>query len=211
MTENPAPHRILSWPSDQDSIEAFHSYTKAVGRVAYQANYLQERLGRLFAFLSGTNETIALSIWFSIRNDRQQRQMLSAVVAAGHIDGWKRSWPKAEKHINWLVDKANKISDRRDNAVHAPCSLTVGRRDDGRPEMAATFFSANPRAKNLRDKDLLVEFSAVEEYLERLSYFAIAILRCLESASSSWPDIPELPNLQGKKSHQDQRRPPSQE
>ena len=63
--------------------------------------------------------------------------------------------------------------------------------------MAASYMSAHPRAKNLRDKELLEEFATIELFTQNLYIFAIAIIEGMTAGAAS-PTKPSLPDISGK-------------
>jgi hypothetical protein len=63
---------IVRPPTEEQVRAAFEAYTLAVGKVAHAWNYLQEKLGQLFAVITGADRAIALAVWYSTDNDRAQ-------------------------------------------------------------------------------------------------------------------------------------------
>jgi hypothetical protein len=185
--------RIVKWPTEEERNAAFEAYTLVVDKVSYAWNYLHEKLGRLFVVISGADRNIALAIWYSTDNDRAQRKMLRAAIAATKVERWK-TLPKAEENLKWLLDRLDKVSDDRNNAIHAPCSLYIGGTEDGGSEMGASFFHGHPRAKNLQGKKLLIEFDWCERYAETLSQFTGQVETAVAFPDQyPWPDKPSLP------------------
>jgi hypothetical protein len=90
-----------------------------LGWITYEWNRLHEALGELFADAMGADTYTALSAWHTIRSDLTQRQMLKAVAAHR-----AQKSPPENKRL-WqalmdLLDEVTKLSDRRNNAIHAP-------------------------------------------------------------------------------------------
>jgi hypothetical protein len=119
-----AQPNIVRFSTFEETKKAFDAYVAAVGKVAYAWNYLHEELGKLFVVVSGAEREVALSIWYSVRNDGAQREMLRAAVNATNSERSERL-PKAPDDLKWLLDRANDLADARNNAVHAPCSLYI--------------------------------------------------------------------------------------
>jgi hypothetical protein len=195
-TVEPKIVRVI-WPTDEERTAAFEAYTLAVGKVAYAWNYLHEKLGQLFAVVSGAERNVALAIWYSTESDRGQRKMLEAAVNGTMPSRWEKL-PKAPADLKWLLGRVNGLAEDRNNAVHAPCSLYIGT-EDRASEMGAAWVNGNPRAKKLVGKQLLIEFDWCERYAEGLSVFT----QRLETAIAfpdrhPWPDRPSKPTRKTK-------------
>jgi hypothetical protein len=175
--------------SFEDTIEPFDAYVAAVGRVAYAWNYLHERLGVLFVAVTGMERNVALSIWYSVKSDRAQRDMLKAAIDATNSER-STKWPEAPDDLKWLLERANELAEARNNAVHAPCSLYI---NGSASQMRASFFDGNPRAKNLMGKELLVEFTWCERFAEALSRFAEMMGPAIALPDRfPWPQRPKI-------------------
>jgi hypothetical protein len=186
-----AEANIVASVTFQDTIAPFEAYVAAVGKVAHEWNHLHEQLGMLFAILSGVKREVALAIWYSVKSDRAQRDMLRAAVNATNPER-SIKLPKAPDSLKWLLDRADEVAEARNNAVHAPCSLYLG---GSVSEMGASFRNGNPRAKNLVGKDLLVEFAWCEAYATTLSRFTpILAMAIVFPDRFEWPERPKIPS-----------------
>ena len=184
---------------EAQAAEAFEAYCLAVGRVAHAWNYLQQKLGQLFVFVTKTEPAIALSIWYSTDNDRAQRNMLNAAILATKDDSWLPRLPSAKSDLLWVVDRVNAIADLRNNAIHAPASLLT---DSNGPSMKASlegYINGHPRARRLWGKNLLTEFDWCEKSAEALSRFIGHAAVSLNDDEWPWPERPSLPTLGQKK------------
>ena len=96
--------------------------------------------------------------------------MLKAALGARAADDeeWVSKYPKAVKDIRWLLEKANGVAEKRNDAIHAPCSLGIVGHE---LEIIPIDFYGNPRAKNLRGKDILSEFAWYEKGADILRLF----------------------------------------
>lgn len=146
---------IVRMPTDAETKRAFEEYSLAVGKVSHAWNYLQERLGLLFRLVSGAPHEIASAVWYSVESDRSQRNMLSA--AAGANTKLSEKYPDLVPDLKWLVDRCGELSQRRNDAIHAPCSLYI--HGEKGAEVGSFFLFGHPRAKNLKGKKLLTEFA----------------------------------------------------
>jgi hypothetical protein len=108
-----------------DSVEdAFEEYYLAVGKVTRAWNTLHEYLGKLFVTASGASWTqpwVAYAIWYSVKSDRTQRDMLRAAINAK--GGRWEKLPRALNDLKWLLDRCEEVAAHRNDAVHAPCSI----------------------------------------------------------------------------------------
>jgi len=194
--------RILASPGPAIRTSAFEPYVAAVGRLNYAWNNLHETLSKLFvAIASPTLPNIILSVWHSTRSDRGQRDMLLAALVASPEDRWSPRLPGPRNALIWLVQRVDELAESRNDAVHTPCSVYASQ--DGEAEVAAAFFSANPRARKLTGKKLIDEFLWCEEYCEVLDIFASEALAALIDERRPWPDTPDLPTRGRKRSLED--------
>jgi hypothetical protein len=208
MAEQP-PARIVRPPTREEMRVAFDLYTAAVGRVAYAWNYLHEKLGGLFARVVGGYEydvqrNVALAVWYSSYSDRSQRQMLEAAIKAASGDPvWAQLPRNARDDLIWLIERANRLGDKRDEAIHAPCSLFV---DHEGSAMAANILSGHRRARSLTGKELLIEFDWLERYIEALSRFTYGAWLAMSVGNPTWPEKPSAPDRRPRKALQGQLR-----
>ena len=183
------PNFVRGWSTFEETKKAFDAYVAAVGKVAHAWNYLHEKLGVLFIAVTGMERNLALSIWYSVRSDLAQREMLKAAVSATNAQRSEKL-PKAPEDLKWLLDRAQEVANARNDAVHAPCSLYLGGTVS---EMGASYFNGNPRAKNLVGKELLVEFAWCEGYAETLSRFAEMLANAVAFPDRfQWPEQPKI-------------------
>jgi hypothetical protein len=92
-------------------------------------------------------------------------------------------YPKAREDIIWVLDKAdNVLSAKRNDALHTPFSMVI---DGFRARLASDWMSGAPRARRLRDKDLLEEFEWNGAYADALSVFCDRIMPALASPKGS--------------------------
>jgi hypothetical protein len=160
-------------PTGEQMQEAEDAYALAVGRVSGAWNYLHQALGGLFAVIMiGGDADVLLAAWRSIENDRSQRVMLRAVINAASPKRWK-DMPKAAADLVWVLDRADKLADVRNDAVHALVSLHIG------VEIAEVNVSLPARGKRERKllanaakgRKLLDEFAKCNQDTNALSIF----------------------------------------
>ena len=150
---------------------------------------------QLFALVREGDRRDILTEWYAIRSDTRQREKLRCAIAETTSGTWKKS-PRAPDDLKWLLDRADKLANDRNNAIHAPCSLYL--RGDGSSEVMAAVRSANAgnrRAKNLEGKDLLTEFYWCAAYAVRLGQFAGMLAPAMASPGHhEWPERPKIPS-----------------
>jgi hypothetical protein len=183
-------------PTDDDvdgATAAFESYFMAAGRVVHAWNDMQEELGRLFCDITGMSGSMGMAVWHSLRSDLAQRQMLKAAIEqkAGEYD-FGRRFPKAQADIGALLGEINKLSDRRNAAVHAPCSIVANK---GEIEIFPIPWFGNPNAAKLAGKNILAEFEWYERTAIVYRSHVRQIAYALSHPEEPWPDKPRKPTL----------------
>jgi hypothetical protein len=148
-----------------------------------------------------TVSIVPRAIWHSTQSDRAQREMLRAALDAAaveHLFGRNQ----AIEDIKWLLNEADKLAERRNNALHAPYVIIA---DHHGTRFAPMDFSGNPRAAKLVKKDLLIEFAWYADCARVLSDYAFAVQYAPALPHQPWPGRPALPVLQQKKSRPNPR------
>jgi hypothetical protein len=183
--------------SDDEMNAAFVPYIVGLGKVAHAWNHLHEELAKVFCLVAELEFGMGLAIWHSLPSDRMQREILKAALKASSSDSdWVEKYPRAEGDIGWLLKKTKDLSERRNDAIHGPCSLGVV---GGRLEIIPAAFFGNKIAKRLREKDVVNEFSWYHKSAATLQIYAREIQSALmdQSGNRPWPKRPEMPNPQG--------------
>jgi hypothetical protein len=168
MTKPEHPHLLTS----AQFFEAAGAYDLAVGRGSRAWNVLHYVLGELFAVVVGGNRDLILAAWRSIENDRALREMLWAAIEAVSPERWKKT-PKAPDDLISVLKRANKLSDVRNDAIHALVSLYGGA---GTAEMKGALPARGRREKSLLAKTaagrkLLDKFAKCEQDADALRFF----------------------------------------
>jgi hypothetical protein len=207
MPHTTASKRSLRTPAQRrrEQERQFKPLAIELGWIAYEWNRLHEALGELFADAMGADTYTALSAWHAVRSDLTQRQMLKATAAHRA----KRSAP--EDTLLWralvnLVDEVTKLSDKRNNAIHAPL-VFVTDVTGGAVEVEPLVFLGNEKAANLGNRDLLPEFQWYRKSGEVLANYANVLHYALNDPTHQLPPKPILPTLGQKQgSNQSPRR-----
>lgn len=185
----------ITFPADQEIKDAFAKYVSALGRVAHSWNFLQEDLGKLFQSITDMDYQMASAIWYSTNSDRIQRDMLRAAVNSWPESKWKPIGDRVQGDLLALVKEADNLAPRRNDAVHAPCSIAT----DGKGSfLYPAFFFGNTSAKSLKSRmkytTLLQQFSWYEACAETLSRFARGAHSSVQYPSRfPWPDKFRMP------------------
>jgi hypothetical protein len=153
-------------------------------------------LSALFeAIVKAETPQLPLAIWHSTDNDSTQRKMLRAATeTAIHLPG------NVKSRIVWIL---NTIDDplrfKRNDALHAPLAFVTGVVNDAITTwVQADMFSANPRAKALREKNLINEFKEYAETAIMLAEHSEHLLKAIDDPTYALPGKPPLPHAHRK-------------
>ena len=181
---------VIKAPPPDRIEKVFEPYAREVGKLVAAWNQLQERLGELFStIVSKDHPGIALAVWYSTQSDRTQREMLRGAKEASAAAGLLNE--RAASDIKWLLDRSEELAHQRNDALHAPVAFYT---DQDGTKLMTEYFFGNPRASNLKDKNLSDEFSWYEKKATCLSGFALRCSICLRNADFPWIERPQLPN-----------------
>lgn len=202
-------------PTEEQIQAASEPYLKALGKVVFAWNQMQERLALLFVVVGQfKNEHIATAIWHSTPSDLSQRKMLrAAAVESGGEDNAKMA------DIIWMLNKIDdELGHRRNEAIHAAYHLVT---DTGNQQtrFGPDDWSANPKSRKLEGRNLLAEFEWLAEcshlladYARRMELHLIDDDAPQEGLHDSegnelyaWPEKPSLPRKPDKS---DPTKPP---
>lgn len=199
-----------AWIGYPPTHKSFNPYTRTIGQAALAWNGLHEAFRELFCVLmQGVDTPQSASVFYSLRSDRSQRQMIKAAAKSAFETG---ELPKDESElIGWLLKEADKLAEARDDIVHAPLISSIS------PDNVYPFAQfGHPRAKNLSGKDLLTEFRWCRDTAITLADFCIKTALTISYGREQFPlpETPSLPNRGQKNSRQHpqsrQSRPKSQ-
>ena len=117
-----------------------------------------------------------------------QAEMLRSVVSINKVS-------KARQYddISWLLNLIDRdIAGIRNDVIHAPMIFV---NETTNIELIPAYFFGNPRARALKDKNLLQEFRWFRDRMARLALFAEGLHHAtlLSSCNFPWPIRPELP------------------
>ena len=183
----------------------FRPYVTALGQLALAWNGLHETLCLLFCTAMGGGAVNQfLAIWHALKNDRAQRDVLSASVTSNFMSAVPT---KYVSDVTWLCKMADVLEEERNNALHAPLWAPS---DSTKVEPYTAL--GHVRAKKLANKDTLFEFRWCRDRANALAIFAAQIDEALVSFGAgkmrSWPERPPWPARQGSNKPQQHRPRP---
>lgn len=180
-------------PTKAMTERAFAPYALEIGHLARSWNQLQENLCLIFTrVVRADNTNIGQAIWYALRSDLTQREVLKAACSAfGAVD--TRNRPTAINDIEWLTTKTYELSDQRNTAIHLPFMIGI---DTTTRKMVVMphYFSNNRFSKKLKGKDdVLKELFYYRAKSDCLKDYAVAIWFALGNPVRQWPSKPSLP------------------
>jgi hypothetical protein len=176
-----------------------------LGYLAIAWNQLHVNLLALFVLLLKTeNEVSARAIWYAVDSDFLQRKLLRTIVDIEMKilpSATRRLMPKQAQEILWILDQIESLRHKRNNALHAPLMVVRGVHDDAvRDWVEAHLDPQHPRARPLRDKDLVQEFKDYSSQAEMLALYSLQIWLAFSFPERCpWPKRPLLPQAHKKK------------
>jgi hypothetical protein len=192
MAQIPIP-RTFAATGDADDELVFDDYALAVGKASHAWNYFQDKLGSLFAVVSGSDRQVALAIWHSSGSEQAQRKMLKAAIVARDPEDWPQG-AAAREDIRWLLKVADELADARRDAIHACATLFAFHPDDGGARFGPALRSGHRRSQDPNGESLLRDIQWGSEAAKALSRFTMEIEAALAFAGGcAWPTRPPLP------------------
>jgi len=171
---------------------ALEPYFSALGRVAHSWNHLHEELGKLFCSVSSLELHHGMTIWHKLKSDRSQRDILrGAISARQQEEDWTKNRPNVAEAIIDLLNDVNALAERRNNAIHAPCSVAIHGNSKDFEIVPVTFFG-NDKAKRLFGKDILEEFRWYERSANALKMYTTSCRLAVDAQHTS-PKKPRMP------------------
>lgn len=176
---------------DGEFEEAFRPVATEIGFLAREWNGLHDCFAQIFGQIVGpANVNIPQAVWNSATSDRVQRDMLRAAIHAwGAFD---QDETEIFNEIKWLLDESNKLSDKRNNAIHAPLAVAKNSQTLQLRVVPHTF-GKHPQAIRLKDKDILVEFRTYRAQAKVLKQHAQHVWHHMRR-KETWP-LPQRPKL----------------
>ncbi len=180
------------WPlaTESSAAKLLNNHAADMGHVAMAWTRLHEELGKLFAVVVTPDRMgVGTSVWHSIISDRGQR----AALAAGAQSALGETNELYER-LKWGLDQLTTLENDRNNTLHSAFGLMI---EDGAFRLIPIDYTGNPRARNLRGKDLGIELRsyaqnihAIRQYFERLGLCHFYAQR---NQHVPWPAKPRLP------------------
>lgn len=168
----------------------YRPYTTAIGEANLSWNDLHEELGLLFVtVLGGGVANLPLEIWHAIRNDRTQREILSAAV---HVQYGGANTTADKLYFNalrHLLTEAQKLEDDRNNAIHSPLAST----NNKSPYVYPLAAFGNRRAQRLQGQDILKEYRRLRDTAIMLRDYAGQLGTAISREHTTLPKTPRPP------------------
>lgn len=183
-------------PRTSAESELLDSVATKLGRSVIEWNQMCESFGILFSAVIAPQEPWSpalIAVWNSSTSDQAQRTMLISAVNALQ-DMKKERFPKFRDDIVWLCDKAKALSEKRNEAVHAPLTFVLNNQGQAMSVEPSIFWN-HKLAKRLAKSDVAETFDKITQYAEGLKFFARRISASLQTTLSAWPDRPILPSF----------------
>jgi hypothetical protein len=180
MSDEPASATMVTLKIAESE---FTKHAADVGHVAIAWNNLQDTLCSIFAIIAMPDtQPTAWAVWHAVRSDRNQRDMLEAAARTKLTVG-----SNLYKEIKWALGTLNGLEDDRNTAIHSPYGLIV---EHGQLVTIPVWFTNNPRAAKLRDRDLAAELRSYKTNLDALNRFLMRIEAQIRDPASAQPLLP---------------------
>jgi len=148
---------------NNNAADDIDQYAKEIGYLVLAWNRFQENIGMIFGYL--IDHDAALKMWYTIRNDRSQRDLLRSLLSS------LGKHPTLGAELEWILKHADSLGSQRDDVVHSSLVRSGDRH-------VPFHYSGNPRAKNLakRNLPLLSEYIRIREDICALSDYTVSVL-----------------------------------
>ena len=163
--------------------EKYRPIAEVVGLIAIEWNSMHNRLGQIFAHVTGLDKDVAYTIWNSIESDRKQRKILKDATIQVYTE---ERYREAREYITKLINRIDDASPKRNSSIHCPFTIAV---EDGGLEVVPDDLAKNKHAEKLRDVDILTELQKRSHELDELNGRALLVLECLKilELGAPWP------------------------
>ncbi len=181
------------------------AYATVIGEVVWASNFAHGAFEILFSHVTThDNYQIGRAIWHTATSDSGQLQMLrAAATASTRLSGLMRT------RILWAVDRAQKLGEFRNDAVHSATIVLV---KNGQMTMVPSDIGTKPsRSEKLRrEDDLKKKFRAVKGDILRLGQYVHSLWPHL-AGFDLLPPLPRKPQLRSlpKQTHRKATRTPA--
>ena len=163
--------------------EEYRPIAEAIGLIAMEWNSIHNRLGRIFAHVTGLDEGVAYAIWNSIESDRIKRNILRDATIAAYSEELQH---EAERNILELIKAIDKCNSKRNSSIHCPFTILI---EHGELKVIADDFAQNKHAEKLKDADIVTELQRRIHDLDALGLRTQSVFQCLKivDLGEPWP------------------------
>src|SRR5262245_46388317 len=155
-----------AWIGYAPTHKSFRPYVVAIGEAAVAWNGLHEAFRCLFTTIGNDDFPSSAAMWYSLRSDRAQRQLITALARNAYELG--QMGAHIFDRIAWLMKQADKLAAVRNDAIHTPL---ISSRSDVQPDLRG----GHANALNLLNKDLLSEYRWCRDMGVTLTDFCIRL------------------------------------
>jgi hypothetical protein len=180
----------MQQPTGRDVMEVWTPYIESVGRVMHAWNRFQETLGQIFLLVTGFDTRIGIAVRHAPKGDWVQRELLRAAIHAAYYNRTRLAEQRQKKDLVWLLNKADKLAEERNEAAHVPCTIGI---QSEKIVVQSLAYLGNPKARELVGDDIVGNFKSCELRVYILGKYAEDIECTLRDPQSyPWPSPPEI-------------------
>lgn len=185
-------------PSQRYTSAEFRPYVTALGQLTLAWNDMQQSFAELFSTAAARElprpgdrvDMAYLHLWNSLQSDRHQRNLLRALLDNPTREWWRPRFVECAKEA---TNEANRLEDRRNNAVHAPLFFqpaSLYGDTTRREKIAPAEWLQHPRALTLAKRgNILTEFRECRDGIISLSDYVRQMNSALANPNRPWPEI----------------------
>lgn len=176
------------------------NYATVIGEVVWAANYAHGAFEILFSHVATPDGyQRGRAIWHTSTSDSGQLNMLRAAAAVS-----ERLSNQMRKRILWAIDRALKLGELRNDAVHSSTIVLI---ENGKAKIAPSDIGTRPpRSERLRrDGDLKNKFRAVKGDLLQIGQYVHSLWPHI-AGFDALPPLPRKPQLQSLPKQTDRKR-----
>jgi hypothetical protein len=195
--------------------ELLEPYASAIGKLLHDWNSLQTEFMLLFTDIGPWNRKPQnfgqiWAAWNAIPVDRLQRAMIREIARekygpSPHREKRNKRDSLLWKEIEWVLERADSLGRKRDDAAHVPLMMHVLGED--RALFMPERVTRHPIAIRLQWANVIEEFALYREQASVLTQFVYALREHLQGGRrGALPKRPQWPTQRPKAGHKSSRR-----